>query len=437
LDLKNNSLEAKMIIDTVIEKYVPRKKQTILLVLTSLQWMLAAAGVMVMSLTLPSVLEQLPGSDLMKGTMASSVFLGMLFGALISGFLSDLFGRKYTNIIFLMVAGLFSAMTGLAKTGEQFALFRLLSGLGYGGLLPVVNAYLTEFTSIKIRGRYLTYLESSWAIGSILLGLLSVLTLDSYGWSPSYFALAIFSIPLLVIAFTLPKSPKYAFLKGGKPALEKVLKVTIAEDVKMHAPARIPVLELLKSKFRSRTLMIWFAWFSISFTYYGIFTWAPKIFASRGIEHTSALWYTFFMLLMQLPGYLLAAFLIERIGRKKTAIFFFTGTGLAILLLFIVHSSFTALLFAVVLSVFCMGAWGFVYAYTPELFPTEMRALGNGSSQVMARISGIIAPFYATFLIETGGYTTMIMTITLALLMLASAFFFSKYAIETKDKPIE
>src|SRR6056297_562905 len=111
-----------MIIDNVIEKYVLRKKQNLLLMLTSLQWMLAAAGVMVMSLTLPSVREMLPGSEEMGGTIASSVFVGMLFGALISGFLSDLFGRKYTNIIFLIVAGIFSCMTAMAKTGQEFTL---------------------------------------------------------------------------------------------------------------------------------------------------------------------------------------------------------------------------------------------------------------------------------------------------------------------------
>src|SRR6056297_450646 len=230
----------RMIIDKVIEKYVPLKKQKLLLVLTSLQWMLAAAGVMVMSLTLPSVLEQLPGTAQIKGSLASSVFVGMLFGALISGFLSDFFGRKYTNIAFLFVAGIFSAMTAMSKTGQEFALYRLLSGLGYGGLLPVVNAYLTEFTSIKFRGRYLTYLESSWAIGSILLGLFSVLTVSQYGWRPSYFALAFFSIPLLIITFKLPKSPKYAYLKGGKAALEKALNVKISEDIEMHEPVKIP-----------------------------------------------------------------------------------------------------------------------------------------------------------------------------------------------------
>jgi putative MFS transporter len=426
-----------MIIDKVVEKYVPQSRQRYLLFTTSLQWMLVAAGVMIMSLTLPNILETLEGSVAMKNTIASSVFFGMLLGAFTSGYLSDTLGRKITNIIFLVIAGLFSALNGSAQTAGSFVTFRFLAGIGYGGLLPVVNAYLTEFTSIKIRGRYLTYLEASWAIGSILLGLFTVLTVNTWGWRPSYYALAISTIPMLMITIRLPRSPKFAFLKGGKPSLEKALGCKVSEAVEMHKPEKIPLLALLKGKFLPRTLMIWFAWFSVSFTYYGIFLWAPKLFASRGIAASNAMWYTFFMLLMQLPGYLLAAYLIEKIGRKRTGIFFFAGTGLAVLFLLAVNSSITSGLFAVVLSVFCMGAWGFVYAYTPELFPTEMRALGNGSSGVMARISGIIAPYYATFLIESGGNTTIVMTITLALFMLVGGFLIFRFGVETKALAIE
>ncbi len=426
-----------MIIDKVVEKYVPLKKQRTLLLLTSFEWMLVAAGVMVMSLTLPSIIENVPGSAAMKGTIASTVFMGMLIGAFVSGFFSDTMGRKYTNIAFLIIAGLFSWLTSTSKTGQEFALYRFLSGIGYGGLLPVVNAYLTEFTSIKLRGRYLTLLEASWAVGSILLGVFSVTTVESYGWSPSYLALAVASIPMLVIAFYLPKSPKFAYLKGGKPELEKALKTKVTEKVEMHKPAKIPIFELLRGKFLKRTLMIWIAWFSVSFTYYGIFVYAPRIFESRGLTAVNALWYTFFMLLMQLPGYLLATYLIEKIGRRKTSIFFFTGTAFGVILMIVVNTPLTLGMFAVVLSVFCMGAWGFVYAYTPELYPTEMRALGNGSSGVMARVSGIIAPYYTTFLLESKGNTTLIMIITLAAFMLLSAFLFYKWGIETKEKAIE
>ena len=427
-----------MIIDLVIEKYVSRKKQRKLLLLTSLQWMLVSAGVMVIALTLPSILKDFPDSGNMKGTMASSVFMGMLLGAFASGYLSDRFGRKTTNIMFLIIAGIFSGLTGFSGNSAEFSIYRFFSGIGYGGLLPVVNAYLTEFASIKIRGRYLTLLESSWAVGSILLGLFTMLTIENYGWRPSFFCLAIVCIPLIITTSLLPESPKFAFLKGGRKSLEKSLKCTITEKIEMHQPVKAPLIELVRSKFLKRTIMIWFAWFSVSFTYYGIFTWAPKIFASRGIETTNALWYTFFMLLMQLPGYLSVAYLIEKIGRKKTAVVFFMGTGLAVMLLLFVNSAFTSGLFAVVLSIFCMGSWGLVYAYTPEIYPTEMRALGNGSSGVMARISGIIAPYYSSFLLEKAGNTTVvIMTITLAAFMLISALLFNRWGIETKNIPIE
>lgn len=159
-----------MIIDKVVEKYVSRARQLRILLVTSLEWMLVAAGVMVLSLTLPSILKELPGAAELKGTIASSVFMGMLVGALSSGFISDIFGRKVGNIMFLVLAGLFSGLTGASSDGTNFIINRFLAGVGYGGLLPVVNAYLTEFTAIKIRGLYLTLLEASWAIGSILLG---------------------------------------------------------------------------------------------------------------------------------------------------------------------------------------------------------------------------------------------------------------------------
>ncbi len=427
-----------MIIDNVIGKYLTKKQQRRLLLLTSLQWMAVAAGVMILSLTLPAIIKDLPGGSEMQGTLASSVFMGMLVGALISGTLSDRFGRKITNIIFLANAIIFTFLSGMSHSATHFAIFRFFSGIGFGGLLPVVNAYLSEFSPIKNRGRYLTLLESSWAVGSIIIGLFSVLTVDSIGWRPSYLVLAGYSLILLFIAFMLPESPKFAYIKGGKKALEKVLDNKIEENIEMHEPKKIPLLQLIKGKYLPRTIMIWLAWFSVSFSYYGIFTWAPKLFEAKGLSAVSASWYTFFMLLMQLPGYLLATYFIDKIGRKKTGIFFFSGTGIAILLLLFVNTQSLLFTFAVVMSIFNMGAWGLVYAYTPELYPTEMRSRANGTSGVMARASGIIAPYFTASLMAMGnvfGITTI--TLTIMLIMLITAFFISRFGIETMNKAIE
>ncbi len=248
-----------MIIDKVIGKYLTKKQQRKLLLLTSLQWMAVAAGVMILPLTLPSIIKNLPGASEMQGTVASSVFMGMLIGALISGVFSDRFGRKITNIAFLINAIVFTFLSGISINASQFAIYRLLSGIGFGGLLPVVNAYMSEFSPIKNRGRYLTLLESSWAIGSIMIGLFSVLTVDTIGWRPSYFVLAGYSLFLLFIAFSLPESPKFAYIKGGKQALENVLNKKIEENIDMHKPKKTPLLQLLKSKYLTRTIMIWVA----------------------------------------------------------------------------------------------------------------------------------------------------------------------------------
>jgi len=77
----------------------------------------------------------------------------------------------------LLIAGFATGLTGASNSMRVFSLGRFFSGFGYGGLLPVVNAYLTEFSSIRIRGLYLALLESSWAIGSILIGGFTMLTL--------------------------------------------------------------------------------------------------------------------------------------------------------------------------------------------------------------------------------------------------------------------
>ncbi len=144
------------------------------------------------------------------------------------------------------------------------------------------------------------------------------------------------------------------------------------------------------------------------------------------------------MLLMQLPGYLFATYLIDKIGRKKTGIFFFTGTGIAILLLLIVNTQSLLFTYAIVMSIFNMGAWGLVYAYTPELYPTEMRSSANGTSGVMARVSGIIAPYFTASLMALGnvfGITTI--TFTIMFVMLFTAFLISRFGIETMNKAIE
>ena len=425
-----------MNIDEVIQKYITSGRRRRMLLLTSMEWMLVAGGVMITSLTLPSIVDDLVGTVGSQNMMASSVFAGMLLGALFSGAISDRFGRKWTNLVLLLIAGFATGLTGASNSMRVFSLGRFISGFGYGGLLPVVNAYLTEFSSIRIRGLYLALLESSWAIGSILIGGFTMLTLESLGWQWSYYLLAFFSIPLIFVSFLLPESPKYEFMKKGKSALEKILSTSIDEEVEMHQRQKQPILGLFRNGLARRTIMIWISWFSVSFVYYGIYTWAPKIFMSKGLTPVSSLWYTFFMLIMQLPGYLAAALLIERFGRRPSLTFFFAGMAVSSIVMAFVSSSSLLLFASVLISLFVLGAWGMVYAYTPELYPTEMRGLGNGTSGAVARSAGIIAPYFTSTLMGATGSVFVVMIFMAALSTFAAIVVF-RMGVETRQVIIE
>lgn len=169
-----------MNIDEIVGRYVSEGQQRKYLILCGLAWMAVAAGIMLIPFTLPQIIKEWELSKIQASTIASSTFVGMLLGAFISGFVSDLFGRKFANLLFLSMTTILTAVNGLANSLDAFAIIRFLSGIGYGGLLPSVNAYLSELTAIKIRGRYLAILDMNWAFGSILIGLFGSLSAPNW-----------------------------------------------------------------------------------------------------------------------------------------------------------------------------------------------------------------------------------------------------------------
>jgi len=159
--------------------HVSKKTKKSLLYISSLMWMFDAAGVLALSFTLPSISKEWVLTVQQSANILSSTFLGMLVGALSVGFVADLFGRKRSNLIYFLMTILFSTALGFTNSASTFMLFRFLAGIGYGGLMPSVNAYFAEFLGKGLRGAYLVLLEASWAIGSILIGLVAILTVQN------------------------------------------------------------------------------------------------------------------------------------------------------------------------------------------------------------------------------------------------------------------
>jgi putative MFS transporter len=425
-----------MNLEKIIENSVTKRKARTLLIFSSFAWSMVAASVLILSFTLGSIMQEWNLTKTFTSSLASSTFLGMFLGAISSGLISDYFGRKTTSIVLLIIGSIFGFLSGFSTTPAMFMIFRVISGFGFGGLMPAINTYLTEFLHISFRGKYLVFLETSWAFGSIFIAIIHLLIGRNFSWRSDYYFLILGLIPAVVLCF-FPESPKYLITKHKFEKFNKLYKTNLSAkdfDNSLKNVKSITFFNLFVPKFRKISINIFLLWFTMSFGYYGIFVWIKDILLNKGVDVVTTDFYTFFMLVAQLPGFLLSAYLIEKIGRRKSILLFTLGTAFSMVFFALSANNILVLILGLIVSVFCLGAWGITYAYTPELFPTQFRGTANGTSGAVTRFAGFLAPFYTSFFISKDNM--MLGLFGISILFLITGLFNYKFLPETKSKDI-
>lgn len=153
------------------------------------------------------------------------------------------------------------------------------------------------------------------------------------------------------------------------------------------------------------------------FSYYGIFTWLPKLLVDQGYTVIKTFEYVLVMILAQLPGYFAAAVLVEKIGRKATLAGFLFACAICAYFFGQGGSVTAVVVWGCLMSFFNLGAWGVLYTYTPELYPVRFRAFGSGWAGAVGRVGGILAPMAVAALItQPEGFSKIFMMFTGVLL---------------------
>jgi len=347
------------------------------------------------------------------GFISSAGFLGMFAGALVAGLLADRFGRRP---LFQGTLVIYSIGTGLcALAGSLGALLglRFLVGLGLGGELPVASTLVSEFSPARRRGLMIVLLESFWAYGWVLAALIGYLVIPHYGWRIAFLIGAVPALYALILRRSVPESPRYLEATGRAAEAEAVMRQiegepSRAESAKISAPSHRSGAasgrwrELFGPALRKRTIMLWLIWFGIMFSYYGIFAWLPSLLRAT-YPLVTTFEYTLIITLAQIPGYFSAAFLVERLGRKATLAAYLLLCAVGAYFFRRAGSPAEILVWGCIISFFNLGAWGVLYTYTPELYPTRIRSSGAGSATAFGRIGGIIGPYIVGLLLPTWG----------------------------------
>lgn len=393
-----------------------------LLLIAGTGWLFDAMDVGLLSFILAALKQDWQLTSTQLGWIGSINSIGMAVGAFIFGIYADKKGRKAAFIVTLIMFSVASGLSAFAWGLTSLMILRFFIGMGLGGELPVASTLVSESVDPKVRGKVVVLLESFWAIGWIVAAFIAyfLIPLPSVGWRGAMILCALPAFYALYLRFSLPDSNSY---------------LQLSSSVKREPVSR-KLKQLWQTEVRKRTAMLWIVWFCVVFSYYGMFLWLPSVMIIKGFSLVTSFGYILLMTLAQLPGYFTVAWLIDRIGRRWILMIFLFGTLLSATAFGLAESTGQLLLFGSLLSFFNLGAWGAMYAYTPEQYSAGVRATGAGMAAAVGRIGGILGPLMVGFLLASGVSLGIIFALfSLAILLAILAILF--LGQETKQSRLD
>ncbi len=400
-------------------------------------WALDAMDVGLISFIIAALTQQWDLSKSEAGWIASVGFIGMAIGATLGGLLADRFGRRQVFALTLLIYGVATGASALVGGVAALLVLRFLVGLGLGAELPVASTYVSEFAPARIRGRLIVVLEAFWALGwtaAAVIGFLVIPASDD-GWRWAFALGAIPAVYALFVRWRMPESPRWLASRGRIAEADRIVSAFEADARVATAPAirrepasraiavtaRARLATLWNAEFRVRTMCLWLVWLGVNFAYYGAFIWIPSILVDAGFDLVRSFGFTLIITLAQLPGYAVAAWLIEIWGRRVTLSVFLLGSAVAAVVFGTASTEGAIIGAGMALSFFNLGAWGALYAVTPEIYPTSLRGTGAGWAAGVGRIASIVAPLSVPVLLGVGGAPVLFAVFGCCFLVAAAA----------------
>ena len=378
------------------------KFQYRLFVIFGLVWMADAMQVLSIGFSAPSIASTFGVPVPQALQTGTTFFVGMLVGAFCFGRIADRIGRRPALMLAVVIDAACGVASAFAPSLGWLMVLRFLTGIGVGGTLPVDYTMLAEFLPRDRRGRWLVLLESFWALGTICLALLA-LAAAAHGndaWRIIFFVTGIPALVGVIPRMYVPESPLFLNRNGKSEQARQVLeRVAQTNGRQVTIPAlqserteRQSVFTLFTATFRRRTVALFAAWLLISVAYYAVFVYLPIRLSGAGFAFMRGQAFLVILALVQLPGYALAAYGVERWGRKPTLIGFLLLSAVGCMLYSLGTAPVVVVGSTLLMSFALLGTWGALYAFTPEVYPTNLRATGMGTAGAVARFGGLFAP---------------------------------------------
>jgi MFS transporter, putative metabolite:H+ symporter len=384
------------------------------------------------------------------GLLISAGFLGQLLGALLFGAIAERRGRMTAMIWSIALFSVMSLVCALAWDYNSLVAFRVLQGIGLGGEVPVAAVFISELAKAQGRGRFVLLYELVFPIGLVTASLVGLWVVPHLGWQYMFVIGALPGFLALVLRRLLPESPRWLAVRGRHAEAEAAMTRIEVETEKAMGCALAPPkpvistldkpaspADLFGPLYLRRTLVVWVIWFSAYFVNYGLSIWLPTVYRTVfKLPLDQSLRYGLITQAVGLLGTLICALTIDHVGRRLWFALAFAGAAMALAVL-----SNTAaptaeqVLTSMTVAYFFISSVNIgVYLYTPELYPTRVRALGVGTATAWLRFASMIGPTVVGMMIGSGLPAVFV---TFAAVAAVAAAVTGAFAVETKGRVLE
>lgn len=377
-----------------------------------------------------------------SGLSGAASLMGILFGGLIFGYVTDLIGRKMMYMIDLIAIIILSILSMFINSAIELVMLRFAIGLALGADYPISTSLLAEFSPTKHRGFMLGIMMTLWYVGAIVSSFVGYLFLAfPNGWAWMLGSAAIPALILVIGRFDAPESPRWLLKSGRAEEALQVAKRVWGEKAELsdldEVPKKTNTRLLFQKGYLQRLLFAGLFWMFQVIPCFAIYTFGPQILGAFGMsDGNNWIWgyaaINFAFAIGCIPG----LYWVESMGRRRMVIMSFTFMTLGLLLLGLMGKPpiWIVVLGFGIYAFFSGPATVLDALYPNELFPTEIRASAYGIATAISRIGAAIGTFALPWVLQNWGVrNTMLLATGITLLGLIVCLL---WAPETKGKTL-
>jgi putative MFS transporter len=385
------------------------------------------------------------------GWLIAAGYLGQFAGALLFGALAERYGRIRSASGATALMSVMSVACALAGNFPALLVLRLVQGIGVGGEMPVAAVYINELSKAHGRGKFFLLYEMIFPIGLMMTGQIGAIVVPTLGWQAMFLIGGIPGLVIAVLLLRLRESPRWLIQRGrlreAETIIEEMETAASIDTTKDTTPAppdlrdvpgsKTQWFELLSPAYRTRTLAVWVLWACAYFITNGLNNWMPTLYNRvYGLSLQEALRAGTLNNIAQVALLLVCAFVIDRVGRRRwMTVCFVAGALLLAALGTFASGSVGAVIALVTISYGIVGSANAVlYLYTPEIYPTRMRAIATGAATCWLRLASAAGPLLVGYLVAAQGTGAVFLMFAAAGVVGALA---AAWMVETRNKRLE